>query len=331
MDTNRAMIISLCGLAMLAAVGCGGPTVHLAVDRHVPLPPEIAELTRGIAVLPIPCTENMAYGDMLAAELQSQLFAALKPHPTHPQLKPSEAVAIAMEQAKVNRIDCDKPDSGLAVARRADADASIFGRVSIVIREVYREARSPIPVVGGLLPSRQVAEGSAVVTATLSMVSVKTGAIMQPKSILKRQSWLGTPEKTAEEAIRQCVREFVESIVPPSLRAVYELKLAESGDEDVKAGNIYAKMCNCKDAAERFEAAVRKNPENHAALYNLGLMRMFLNTREEAANCFQKALALKVDGNYVWAQEVLRQIKPDETPRKAEKHEVEKGRVINKP
>jgi tetratricopeptide (TPR) repeat protein len=119
--------------------------------------------------------------------------------------------------------------------------------------------------------------------------------------------------------------------VPPSLRAVYELKLAESGDEDVKAGNIYAKMCNCKDAAERFEAAVRKNPENHAALYNLGLMRMFLNTREEAANCFQKALALKVDGNYVWAQEVLRQIKPDETPRKAEKHEVEKGRVINKP
>jgi tetratricopeptide (TPR) repeat protein len=86
-----------------------------------------------------------------------------------------------------------------------------------------------------------------------------------------------------------------------------------------------------RDAAERFAAAAERNPTDHAAHYNLGVTRMFLNDRGDAADHLQKALALKVDENYVWAQEVLRQIKPDETPRKAEKHEVEKGRVIKKP
>jgi tetratricopeptide (TPR) repeat protein len=123
----------------------------------------------------------------------------------------------------------------------------------------------------------------------------------------------------------------LESIVPPSLRAVYELKLAGSGDEDVKAGNTYAKMGAFGDAAERFAVATARSPKDHAALYNLGVMQISLNKQDDAADHLQKALALEVDENYVWAQEVLRQLGSEETPRKAEKHEKERGPVIKKP
>lgn len=331
MRPTTRLMAAICGVLVLAA-GCGGPKVYLAVDRPVVLPPEIAALTR-IAVLPIPCDENKAYGDMLTAQIESRLFEKFKQHAKHPELATRTDIDKVIEEMKLPLLDSEDAAAGIASVVRADA--VIFGRISVVIRETYREQSGiPVPVVGGLFPPRPVVESSALVTATLSMASVeagKAGAILRTKSILRRQGWLGTREKTVEEAIGLCVLEFLESIVPPSLRAVYELRMAGSGDEDVKAGNTYAKMGAFGDAAERFAVATARNPKDHAALYNLGVMQISLNKQDDAADHLQKALALKVDENYVWAQEVLRQLGPNETPRKAEKHEKERGPVIKKP
>lgn len=318
------LLVALCGVVAFA-VGCGGPKVYLAVDRPVVLPPEIAGL-KMIAVMPIPCDENKAYGEMLTGQIESRLLEKFNLHPQHPELATRTDIDKVIAERNLPPRDWDSKDAAAGIASAVRADAVIFGRISVAIRETYRETGSPVPVVGGLLPPRQVVERSAVVTATLSMASViagRVGVIMRSKSILKRQGWLGTPEKTVEEAIRQCVMEFEESIVPPSLRAVYELQLAKTDDPEMKAGNNSAKFGNWQDAAVRYASAVNRDAKNHAACYNLGVAMMFLNRREEAEPSVKTALELKKDeDDYAWADSVRKEIKPDEALRTATQYEV---------
>ena len=191
MNRVIGLAVLLCGVAAFAA-GCGGPKVYIAVDRTVVLEPDIAGLTR-IAVLPIACEENKAYGEMLRAQIESRLFEAFGSHAKHPELVTRTDIDKIMEEGKLSPPDSKDTAAGIAGVVRADA--VIFGRISVDIRETYKETTS----VGGLRGPRQAVESSALVTATLSMASVeagKAGAILRTKSIFKRQGWLGTREKT---------------------------------------------------------------------------------------------------------------------------------------
>jgi hypothetical protein len=312
----------MCG-ALVCGAGCGGPKLYLAVERQVEPPADIRAL-KAIAVLPAyqtGATTVNDYGVELRNQLRSWLSDRLGGFQPHPDLSTPEGVDDAIKQGKFNRSDLVKRENATAVGQLAGADACIYGQINLMVNETTSWVSYPVP--------HQQIHRRVSASVTLSMVNVATGNDMpqHTKTVSVDQGWLRDEVTTVKKAIGKCVREFGETIVPCSVRDVYEVKLAGGEDKNLKDGNTYAKGCNLEAAAGQYEAAAKANPNSHGAHYNLAVAKLFLNDRAEAESSLNTALGLKVDDKYVWVLSILKQVGPDGRLRKATQQEVEDAKT----
>jgi tetratricopeptide (TPR) repeat protein len=318
MNRVIGLAVVLCGVVAIGA-GCGGAKQYLAVERQVELAPCVRSL-KAVAVLPADeDSPTKQYGDMLTDQLQSWLFDRFSRFQPHPELAARDAINKVIQENSFTRDSLADKKTAVETGRLLGAGAVIYGKVGVAISETSSVQAYPVP--------HTVVHRSATVTVTLTMASVETGAIVHTTSITKKQGWLGSPESTVGKAIEQCVMAFGEGLVPPTAKGVYEIKLAGSGEREIKEGNTYATVGNCEAAAERFEAASKAKPDSHVAHYNLAVMRLFLNDRAGAEAGINQALNLKVDKNYAWAQSILKEVGPEGRFRKATQQEIEESKI----
>lgn len=297
---NVAVAGVFCLVTMLASSGCSGPKVYLAVvsPPAVKLPKNIKK----IAVLPFGGNneESMTYGKMTADQLHSYLFERLRGTGVE-VVDRAHLKEILEEHDLWTSGITDANDAGTACKLLA-IDAAIFGSVNHTGREYETTASSRF----SLHRTALVREG--MFSVSLKTIIMKTGKTTHSKTIRKpynsRRVWWGSVDKTVSKLIDQCVKEFGDLIVPPSLK-VYEIQMAGSGDEAVKNGNTLAKVGSYEDAAKQFQIAINNNPADHVAIYNLGVMKMLRGNLNEAEECFDKAVGLKCDEKYAWTRQRL--------------------------
>ena len=328
------LLAMVCGTAVLAA-GCGGPKLKVVVECGVTLPEDIKALK---AVLVAPANQSGTakvndYGLELSNQLRSWLFDRLHNFDPHPDLTSEAAISKAIEVGKFSRSDLARAENVMklaAMVKGADGgivppDAFIYGEVNVMVSETKIWTSTRLPGIPVPMPHEQV-QRNVSASASLHMNSVKTGAVLREKNVLVSPRWLGNELSTVNRAIADCVRQFGETIVPCSVRGVYQVKLAGGDDKNLKDGLTFVKGGNHDAAAGRFEAAAKANPNNHAAHYNLAVMKMLLNDRAAAEASINRAIELRVDEDYVKVQTILRDAGAEERFRKASDQEADEAK-----
>jgi curli biogenesis system outer membrane secretion channel CsgG len=146
-------------------------------------------------------------------------------------------------------------------------------------------------------------KGTAMVTTSFRITNLTDGNIVFSKAISRRAEattsaedrWPGNPDQRAllNKAARAAVASFVREIAPYSEYVTVRLAKNETKLLEMENGINYARAGQWGNAAEEFEAAVRKEPSNQGAWYNLGLAYEYTCQFNEAESAFKKASSIK--------------------------------------
>lgn len=293
---------------------CGGATkVYVAASQ----PPEVAlpDSVKRIAVVEFTAKDSQshAYGDIAAARLNSLLASV--PNGRFELIDRTHLKGVLAEQ---DLGATGVTDSGTAVkaGKLLNADAIVFGTVHVETSQETIE--KPAVHVGGYVPTiggGNSVRRSAVVNVTFNMVQPETGKVIATRSVsrsydsqkaggkglkkfLPGRSSPST-ESVVNDLIEDCVQEFGGRIA--SHVDVYEFDLASSRGS--KAGLAFAEGEDYEAAARQFETATKKDSKDHAALYNLALMKLMLNEPKEAVDLLDRAVTIKMDKKYIRARQ----------------------------
>lgn len=188
----------------------------------------------------------------------------------------------------------EKDDKGNIVYEK-----TLFGKVK---KKKYRE----------VFVTQEIIEREATVSLAFRLVDVNTGQIRASrhvsksfkKSAVSGEGELPPKEEVLNNLLQQCVDDFVKMLSPHYVEVKTQFA---SGDAEVKEGIRFAKNGLWEDAQRIWEEAVRKNPENHAAWYNLGLAYEAQGNYLEAEKMYQKAVRIKSEKLYLKALKRIKQ------------------------
>jgi len=104
-------------------------------------------------------------------------------------------------------------------------------------------------------------------------------------------------------------RTFVQTIAP---HTVSESRDIETGEGDIKVGKTYAEAGLWPEAQEAWERAVKVNPKDPIAMYNLGLAYEVQGMLVRAEAAYKQAIQLKQKKRYMEALARVRQAQEDQ-------------------
>lgn len=115
------------------------------------------------------------------------------------------------------------------------------------------------------------------------------------------EGYLPARERALTECMHRCARDVVNMITPHEVPL--EAKLAGGGffgkaGGQIRRGNAYASKGEWQTAEQHWRAALQLAPDNHAALYNLGLAYQARSDYVRAEEFFNQALAGKRSSDY---------------------------------
>jgi curli biogenesis system outer membrane secretion channel CsgG len=146
-------------------------------------------------------------------------------------------------------------------------------------------------------------KGRAFVTANFRITNLRDGSTLFLKTVSAsaegrtsaEDKWPVNPNKSAllQQASRQAVATFVREIAPHSEVVTVRFAKNETKLPEMQNGINYARAGQWGNAAEQFETAVRKEPYNQGAWYNLGLAYEYTCRFNEAESAFKKATEIQ--------------------------------------
>lgn len=317
MRVSRAATTAIAILTLAMTAGCGGGKLYVAA--HYPpemaLPPGI----KTIAVTPFvgenPTSRSGAQmaGGLLASRLKTGLEG---------QYTIVERGNLADIMKELDLADAGITDTGTAAqaGKLLNADAIIIGSVQVTQSEdvenktttkynargePYTAITQKIRRMGQVsMTTRMVRPETAEViiskTSTHDYDSNKRGGF---ESLFDDNS-VPSAEFITRTLLEECVRDFYKTIAPHV--RYFEVKLAGGKTPEAKAGVDMAKMGEFAEAARQFEDGIAMDPEDHGAVYNLGVMQMLTGDLDSARTNIEKALRMKHDKKYMQAMRHLR-------------------------
>ena len=308
-------------MAALAAVlagsfaGCGkGAMIGIIYDR----PPEykIPSRIKKIAVAEFggDMRREIKWGAIAADMLSSALDAYNKKFHRYVLVDRKRISAILAERDFQRAIS--DTDSAAAAGKIAKVDAMIYGTCHVVIKErtIYKTVIDPLSRSLRSKPVRAVYSSAAVnftmddigTSKTLASVTVtkewdsekdkksggtKIAAVFGVSGGSKKAG-----EEVAQVLIEKCVEEFLRKISPHQV--VERIQLAACKSKVGKDADNAAKAEAYEDALEMFLAAAEQVPDDHAALFDAGVMYEVLRKLDKAEEFYSKAIELKKDSRY---------------------------------
>ena len=315
-------------LAVISAgflAGCGqGATVSIIYDR----PPEyeIPSRIRKVAIVEFggDMRREIKWGAIASDILSSALDAYNKKFHRYILVDRKRIGAILAERDFQQAIS--DTDSAAAAGKIAKVDAMIYGTCHVVVKErtIYRTVFDPISRSLKSKPVRAVYSSAAVnftmddiaTSKTLASVTVtkewdsekdkKSGGAKIAAVFGVSGGSRKAGEEVAQVLIEKCVEEFLQKISPHQV--VEKIQLLACKSKIGKDANNAAKAEAYEDALEMFLAAAEQVPDDHAALFDAGVMYEVLRKLDKAEEFYSRAIELKKDSRYYACRRRVRNI-----------------------
>jgi len=278
-------------------------------------------------------------GDSLADNLSRQLWASdfytiVPPSESEKELKqvshvqPSEREKIQQspEQQKVQQSpEHQRIQALLGNARAEGVDGVVLGNVVEYRCEDKPVRKSPFRLAGESVSQRPAVVApelrdntvrQATVTVEFKLVDVESGEIRADRQVshhfeamVERGDQIPTQTEILEQLARQCVDDIVAMLAPHEVDSEIKLAACEMwtrGRREVRSGMLLAQEGEWDQAEEMFRQALDKEPDNHAALFNLAIVADHRQDYEQAENFAMRALRLQHKSCYTAGLETIR-------------------------
>ncbi len=194
-------------------------------------------------------------------------------------------------------------DQMLVAARRADIDAVLTG--TIVAEE--SGPRRPHSLFGF---SRKTSQTQNSMTVEYRLIDTRTGETLSQNRISCLEPESRAPaEKMQETLIQRCGLEVVSQLTPQCREcsiALANSAWTQRGAFSVRQGVRAAEQGDWDSAVITWQAALRVNPENDAALFNLALAAASQNEYEKAEELALEAIRIQHSDCYETGLEQIR-------------------------
>lgn len=307
--------------ACLLLSGCA----HTAVVQHWQPPGIDVSSMQRLSVAPF----DGEHGDAVAATLESRLWE----HDVYTLVSGSELGQVV--PAADNRRTGASLDQVLIQSRAAGLDGVIVGDVVEYRCDEHEVKHSPLPWRDGralgrgpsvLLAASAVRAPTLVrqgtVTVVFRLVDVETGDVRVTKRTSHhfdgrsedQQTHLPARCEILDNLLTACVDEFVALLAPQEVREEVKLATAnwfDGGALEVLRGVRLARAGSWNDAESAWQAALQKNPDSDAALFNLALAAAHREDYTAAEDYAMQALRLVHTDCYADGLEQIRRFRAE--------------------
>lgn len=195
-------------------------------------------------------------------------------------------------------------DQLLVAARKADVDAVLVGTI-------LAEEPHPPEEVARKSFSRKANPRNRSMTVDYRLVDTRTGETLSQNRISCLEPELKTVDEQVQQTlIQRCGLEVVSQLTPQCGAcsiALANCAWTERGGISVRQGVRAAEKGNWGSAVKSWEAALRVNPENDAAIFNLALAAASEGDFENAEERALEALRIQHSDCYEQGLETIRQ------------------------
>ena len=297
-------------LLVLIVLACGPTVVNIPVQK----PAEVD--VRGIRKIAIvdfrgPERSGQLAASILTAELLKNGFF---------QIFEREKIDRILEEHKLAMSGVVDESTARKVGQLLGVDALIFGEVVTYRIEPDQKGVEKVEKKVGTGKYRIVTRGKKKVREEIKktvlvdqpylirrgsvsvasrMVDVETGRLIASKAmsrdyssgkIIEGRGRLKAKDAILNDLLTEIMKQFARQISP---HKVMEKLSLENGKGSIKTGVQYAKNGLWREAMEAFAMAVREQPRNPAAHYDLGLSLLVVGKFDLAEKEIKKAIALK--------------------------------------
>jgi hypothetical protein len=281
-------------LVLMIAAGCAGPTARVPVMR--PAAVNLSGMNQ-IAGGHIEGRGGRLIANILSEELlETNYFEVMNPGGLGRVLEESNLDLI-------NLIRLINPDTAAQFRDLLGVDIIATGKVidfTYTQSDTWSERKTGKD---GEEHQTFYKKGRGVVTTSFRITNLSDGNIVFSRTISRvaeatthaQDEWPRDPDERAllTEAAYAAVASFVREIAPHSEYVTVRFAKNETKLLEMENGINYARAGQWWNAMEQFEAAVRKEPSNQGAWYNLGLAYEYTFQFNEAESAFKKASSIK--------------------------------------
>ncbi|MDD4888978.1 MAG: CsgG/HfaB family protein [Phycisphaerae bacterium] len=315
--------------AVLAMSGCdrfgggGDSGICLAVahpaERELPAKVKTIAVMQFTSATPESKPQAIMASDMLSSKLNETIGA----------MGSNRCRIVDRNNLKDLLKESDLADAGITESKaaqagaKAGADTVIVGSIQVLSRDEQGTKSEPgfdIATRSPTMKTVSTLRRTAQVSINFKMCDVGTADTLMSKSCSKNAdtgavkveaNFLtggGTSSmKSADAMIRElaadCVSQFC-GLIAAHVEC-HMLPLVAGKTSRAKAAKAIAESGDYAEAAKAFDEVVQANPEDHAAAYDLGVVRMFLNDAAGAKRSLDKAVRMKDDKRYIKARALL--------------------------
>ena len=313
----------LAGGALTAGCDPEG-SIQLKYDRpaQVEIPAAIRAL--GIAEFGGQTAEDRKWGDIASDRLAARLDAYNKTYNRY-QLVDRKRLKALLDEKDLQAAFSDSSQA-LKAGQLAQVDAMIYGTVSVTVRD-EPATRMVLDPLGRRMREVSYTRRYVMAAANFTIDNVHTGKTLATVAAVREfnseksgkkgdapdlGALIGvggakTPpaDQIVSGLIEECVQEFVAKVSPHQV--MVQEKLAAAKTEAVRTGNTLAAAGAYADALAAYEAAIRDQADDHAAIFNAGLMCEATGKLDKAGEYYDRAFKLKPEKQYIEARQRVRQ------------------------
>lgn len=306
-------------------VGCDPEgVIQLKYDRPAQYDIPVAVKAVGVAEFGGQTGEDRKWGDIASDRLAARLDEYNKAYNRY-QLVDRKRLKALLDEKDLQAAFSNSSQAQKA-GQLAQVDAMIYGTVSVTVRdepatkmvldplgrrmrEVTYTRRYVMASANFTIDNVHTGKTLATVAAVREFNSEKSGKKGDAPDIGALIGVGGAKVPPADQVvsklIEECVQEFVTKISPHQVTV--QEKLAPAKSEAVKTGNTLAAAGAYADALSAYEAAIRDQADDHAAIFNAGLMCEATGKLDKAGEYYDRAFKLKPDKQYIEARQRVRQ------------------------
>ena len=186
--------------------------------------------------------------------------------------------------------------AAVEAARQAGIDAVLTGQVVSYNVDDHVQQDNHISIAGGGsaskagdkagglgigIDSNTLHSRDASVSLAFKLIDARTGQVRDARQVthtfegrvVNGEGTMPGREQILNDLLRKCAQDVVASVAPHSVRveAILARQYWGNGMNDVRRGNALARRGDWQDAEEAWRAALKNNPQNHAAYHNLAV------------------------------------------------------------
>ncbi len=260
------------------------------------------------------------WGDVIVSSIAEKMQYYARKYDIPLKIIEREAVATIMKEKDLADAGLAEENKALQLGKLSKAQAICFGKVVIDIQTVSGKAKTVSfkKTSSGLVPKTEYKKRikrTITVAATVKLVATATD-----KSILtfnkrysntidlKPSALLGSDASAADLSpeddvimtlITRIVDDFVAQLMPHEVHR--RIPLAKVKSKSAKSAVKLARVGDYDEAISLLKDAIELKPQDHGAVYNLGVMYEVKNQLEKALKYYKRAYSIKDKDLYLTA------------------------------